>query len=150
MIQSEAYVLLAKGKTCKASDLKVGDLVLSVKEGFVVGDCMVIAAVTEIDRCNVPTAKANDMIIGIDSLFFCEEGHMESVALGSRLATIHGTDDDYCFDRIHSLETIEGKQEVLRIVTKLSSYFAGPTPSGPFFLFAEAPKKPIKTAAKKK
>ena len=151
MIQGEAYVLLAKGETRRASDLKVGDSVVSVRGDFIVGDSMCLASITEIESSDVEMMQVNDMTIGIDSLFVCEEGHVESAALGSKLATIHGSDDDYSFDRVHSIEAIEGKQKALQIVTKLSSYFAGPTPSGPFFLFhAEALKKPVKTAAKKK
>lgn len=148
MILSDAYVLTAPGMAKKVSDLKVGDLILGIEKPVQNGYPVKPVEVLSIETKTVKACKANDMIVSADAELVLENTESQSPVLDMKVFALHGSDSDYVFDPIYSVEELDEK-EFAKIVTKHCTYFAGPTEKGPFFLFY-AQGQPVAVAAKKK
>jgi len=146
MILSDAYVLTAPGMAKKVSDLKVGDMILGIEIPIQNGYPVKPVEVSSIETKTAKAYKANDMIVSVDAELVLENTESQSPVLDMKVFSLHGSDSDYVFDPIYSLEEFDEK-EFLKISTKHNTYFAGPTEKGPFFLFysrsniVAAPKK---------
>ena len=146
MILSDAYVLTAPGMAKKVSDLKAGDMILGIEIPIQNGYPVKPVEVLSIGTQTAKTFKANDMIVGLGAELVLENCESQSPMLGTNVFTLHGSDNEYVFNPIYSLEELDEK-EFLKISTKHNTYFAGPTEKGPFFLFysrsnvVAAPKK---------